>query len=232
MSSIMEQQESNIFLVPLAIVVAGAMIAGAIYMGGFNPPERKLSGDRNAAIKVSDVGAEDHVFGSRNAEVVIIEYSDTECPFCKIFHNTMKQVVDEYEGKVAWVYRHFPIVELHKRAMKEAEATECAAELGGSQAFWKYLDGIFEKTNSNDSLDPGELPKIASEIGLDVETFNSCLESGKFVEKIEKSIQDGINAGARGTPYSVIVSKDGPQAIINGAEPIESIRAKIDFILQ
>lgn len=225
-------QEPNKFLVPLAIVVAGAMVAGAIYFGGGNRPttnDRQLTADE---IKVSAVTSEDHYYGSRDAKLVIVEYSDTECPFCKVFHNTMKEVINAYGNDVAWVYRHFPIPQLHVRAIKEAEATECAAELGGNTAFWSYLDRIFEVTNSNDSLDPAELPKIASYIGLDVSAFNTCLSSGKYEEKVTKQMEEAVKAGARGTPYSIIIAKDGTKTIINGAEPLLNVRQKIDSLLK
>jgi protein-disulfide isomerase len=229
----MEQEtmsgEQNKFLLPLAIVVAGLLVAGAIYFGGGGkgPDSNQAGGPAN----VAKVTSEDHVLGDRNAPIMVVEYSDIECPFCKIFHNTMHQIVREYDGKVAWVYRHFPIAQLHANAMRESEATECAAELGGNTAFWSYLDTIFERTPSNDGLDLAELPKIAVEIGLNEAAFNSCLASGRHTEKIRKSIEEAVKAGARGTPYSVIIAKNGRQAVINGAEPIESVRAKINALL-
>src|SRR6185295_5043808 len=89
---------------------------------------------RQAAQSVKPVAAEDHIRGDLAAPVKVIEFSDFECPFCKGFHATMKQVMADYEkdGKVAWVYRHFPIDELHSKARKEAQAAECAGELGGN----------------------------------------------------------------------------------------------------
>ena len=144
----------------------------------------------------------------------------------------MHEVVSTYGGKVAWVYRHFPISQLHDKASKEAEATECAAELGGNQVFWKYIDLVFETTSSNDSLDPAELPKIAQTVGLDVKAFNTCLSSDRYTEMVKKSVEEAVKAGARGTPYSVIVAKDGEKVVINGAEPIESVKIKIDALLK
>src|SRR5574343_1436136 len=107
---------------------------------------------------------------------MFVEYSDTECPFCKQFHSTLRQMMDEYgkDGKVAWVYRHFPIDGLHPKARKEAEATECANELGGPSKFWEYTNMIYERTPGNDGLDPANLPKFAKEIGLDEKAFTEC----------------------------------------------------------
>jgi protein-disulfide isomerase len=226
-----QAQESNKFLVPVAIVVAGALIAGAIYAGGTKTDTAVNSG-QNQDVKVVPVNQDDHYFGSKDAKVVVVEYSDTECPFCKVFHNTMHQIVEDYQGEVAWVYRHLPIPQLHAKANKEAEATECVAELGGNEAFWKFLDNIFATTNSNDSLDLNRLPSMAQSAGVDPKAFTSCLSSGRYTEKVKDSAEEGFASGARGTPYSIIMTKDGQQGVINGAEPIASVKAKIDAALQ
>ena len=230
----MENSQQNPLLVPLAIVVAGALVAGAIYWGDTRQPDPSTSSGQatDTNIEIAPVTERDHILGSRDAKLIIVEYSDTECPFCKDFHAMMKEVTRTYSGQVAWVYRHFPIVTLHTKAPKESEATECAYELGGHQAFWKYIDRLFEVTNSNDSLDLAELPKIAAYIGLDTSAFNSCLSSDKYKEFISKSVEEALNAGARGTPYSIIVSKDGKKTLINGLEPIAMIKTKIDTLLK
>ena len=231
----MEPNQQNTFTIPLAIIVAGGLVAAAIYFGAgsSNPTPIANNTDTQAVdINLVSVTEKDHIIGDKNAELVIVEYSDTECPFCKTFHKTMKEVVQNYDGKVAWVYRHFPIAQLHSKASKEAEATECAAELGGNQVFWKYLDKIFETTNSNNSLDPNELPKIATAIGLDGNAFNACLSSSRYAELVKKSVEEAIKAGALGTPYSVIVTRDGQKILINGAEPLTMIKAKIDGLLK
>lgn len=106
---------------------------------------------------VRPVGEGEHLRGDPKATVKIVEFSDLECPFCKRFHLTMQQVMEEYSGKVAWVYRHFPLDSLHSKARKEAEATECAAELAGNDGFWAYIDKLFEITPSNNGLDPSLL---------------------------------------------------------------------------
>ena len=91
------------------------------------------------------VTADDHILGDINtAKLVIVEYSDLECPFCKAFHSTMHQVMDENKGEIAWVYRHFPLTQIHPKAMQAALASECAWDQGGNEAFWKYADKVFE----------------------------------------------------------------------------------------
>lgn len=226
-----QTQEGSKFLVPAAIVIAGALIAGAVYMGGAKP-KATTNPNNTVGTNVAPINEKDHFFGSAKAQVIIVEYSDTECPFCKVFHNTMHQVVDEYDGKVAWVYRHLPIPQLHAKAMKEAEATECVAEQGGNEAFWKFLDLIFATTNSNDSLDHSKLPAMAQSVGVDPVAFSTCLSTGRYTEKVENSAEEGFASGARGTPFSLIMVNGEVKGVVNGAEPLTSIKAKLDAILK
>lgn len=120
-----------------------------------------LAGKSDGATKitVSPISSADHIFGNPSAEVLLIEYSDPECPFCKRFQETLKTVMTQYgdNGNVAWVYRHFPLDSIHPKSRKEAEAFECAGELGGSTKFWEYADKLFEITPSNNQLDPSLL---------------------------------------------------------------------------
>ncbi len=90
-------------------------------------------------IEVPALAADDRYLGNINADVVIIEYSDIDCPFCKRFHPTMERIAQEYGSKIAWVYRHFPLDSLHPEARTKAEATECVAQLAGNEVFWRYL---------------------------------------------------------------------------------------------
>ncbi len=224
--------ESNKLLVPLAIIIAGALVAGAIYFGGRAPAANGPTTVDPANLEVRPVSNTDHILGPADAEFTIIEYSDTECPFCKVFHNTMKQVMSDYSGRMAWVYRQLPIPQLHSRAPKEAEATECVAELAGNSAFWTYLDKIFTTTGSNDTLDPALLPKFATEVGVSESAFTTCLNSGKYTEMVKKSAEEGFSSGARGTPFSIILVKGKVVATINGAEPLANVKAKIDAALK
>lgn len=222
--------------VPIAIVVAGTLIAGALYYSNSKnsaQTQKVVQETEEATDDMRPLSNDDHIIGNPSANLVIVEYSDTECPYCKIFHSTLQRVMSEYgeAGKVAWVYRHFPIDSLHSKARKEAEATECANELGGQAKFWEYTNLLYATTNSNNSLDPAQLPKIAKSVGLDVTAFNTCLASGKYADKVEADYQDAMSVGGRGTPHSIILSKDGTKTPIQGAQPYESIKTVIDALL-
>ncbi len=213
--------------VQAAIIIAGIIIAGAIiYSVGGKKTETAdalaVAGqaqDQGLAVNnVMPVSAEDHIFGNREAPVKLVEYSDTECPFCKRYHETLHEVMKKYNGQVAWVYRHFPLDQLHPRARKEAEATECAAELGGNDQFWKYLDQIFSVTPSNNGLDPAELPRIAERIGLDRLKFEQCLASGKYANKVDTQYKNAVDAGGQGTPFSIIIAANNQKYPLSGAQ--------------
>lgn len=181
---------------------------------------------------VESVGARDHVRGPRDAPVKLIEFGDTECPLCKRLHPTMKRLVDDYRSQVAWVFRHFPIEEIHPKAPKEAEASECAAELGGEAKFWAYLDRLYEITPSNNRLDPAELPRIAQHVGLARAPFEQCLKSGRHAARIAADVTDALAAGAPGTPYTVIVAPNGKTYEVIGNQPYETLWLVIDIALK
>ena len=236
------------YITPVAIIIAGVIIAGALYFRGDVTPNNNKDLINNALAKpkaeYTDIKSIDHMRGDKDAKVVIIEYSDIECPFCKIYHGTMKKIINEFMGdkQVAWVYRHFPISygdnPLHKNAAKEAEATECAAELGGNDMFWAYTDAIYEATPSNDGLDLAELPKIATKVGLDTAKFTECLNSGKYADKVKASYDEALRAGAQGTPHTIIKYKGEFIPLVNdqgeglGALPYDILKQIITQLLE
>jgi len=174
----------------------------------------------------------DHVLGNRNSRLLFIVYSDLECPFCKLFHPTTKQILEEYKDNLALVYRHFPL-DIHPKARKEAEATECAQDSGGPSDFWKFVDKIFEVTPSNNGLNPDELPRLAVQIGLNENKFKNCLSSGKFTQKIADDYDQGIKSGVGVTPSSVIIdTKTGKTKTITGTVRPEQIKSVIDSMLK
>ncbi len=91
---------------------------------------------------------------------------------------------------------------------------------------------VYDRTPSNNGLDAGELPKIATAVGLDVNAFNTCLASGKYASKVEADYQDAVKSGGRGTPHSVIIAKDGTKTPLEGAYPYEQLKMIIDTLLK
>ena len=139
-----------------------------------------------------------------------------------------------FRSQVKWVYRHFPLDEIHPvKARKEAAASECAAELGGNDAFWKFADRFYELTPSNNRTDIDKvLPQIAREIGLGEAQFASCLASGRHDRRVEEDYQSAVASGGRGTPWSIIVSKGGKKYPLSGAQPYASVKQLVDLALQ
>lgn len=233
-------------MLPLSILIAGLLIGGGFYLKGKQPPSsppsssqvsnqgRQLSSE-NLSTALRPIDANDHVLGSLNSRVIVVEYSDTECPYCKNFHQSMISIMQEYgkEERVAWVYRHFPIAEIHSRALKEAEAQECAGELGGSSKFWEYTNKLYETTPSNNQLDPKELTNIATAVGLSSTAFNTCLESGQYAPRVAHDIENALELGALGTPYSILIdTKTNDYYPIEGAYPYAQLKQIIELILQ
>lgn len=201
------------------------------------PTAAAVAGDQPQATPtvgdVPKVTDKDHIRGNTTANVVLVEYSDFECPFCKRFHPTMLQVEKDYGNKIAWVYRHYPL-DFHANAQKEAEAAECAAELGGNDAFWKYADALYDRTTSNGTgfaLD--KLVPLAVEFGLSEGKFKDCLDSGKYAQTVKDMRDGGQKAGVQGTPGTVVWNlKSGKKQLIPGALPYESVKAAIDELLK
>ncbi len=230
--------DKNLYI-PVAILVAGGLIAGALFMSRSDNTSENAGNnlgveETQSLDNIRPVDGTDHILGDPNADIVIVEYSDTECPFCKRFHETMHQVIDAYgaDGKVAWVYRHYPIPQLHSKAPKQAEALECAAQIGGNDGFWKYTDRLYEITPSNNGLDMTLLPQIAGEVGLDKAAFEACLNSGEMQARVTEDFENAVALGARGTPTSVIIAKDGRTALIPGAYPYENMVTIIEEALK
>lgn len=232
--------KENNLAVPGAIILAGIIIAGAlVYVNNPNSGRVANNSDNEAQARQQDdsesqrprqIDDNDHIWGDPNAPILIVEYSDTECPFCKRFHVTLLDIVEEFDGEVAWVYRHFPIPSLHSKAPIEAEATECAAELGGNDAFWTFTNTIYEQTPSNDGLDLALLPEFAVQAGIDREAFQECLDSGRHEERVNQDRNEAIATGGRGTPHSLIISEVGIFPL-QGAQPIENVRSLINQVL-
>ena len=214
-------------LIPISIIMAGLLIAGAVFYSNRQPNSTDFNfrtvrittqpvsvpEDGSINIDINPVTNEDWIRGNLNAQIKLVEYSDTECPFCKRLHETMNQIVTEYDGsEVAWVYRHLPLSQLHSKAGIESVATECAGDLAGQDGFWNFTNKLYSETPSNNQLDLDQLLVIAEDVNLDLDDFKSCLSEDKFDSAVLADAQDAINSAAHlggriGTPYTVMVSE-------------------------
>ncbi|MCR4280473.1 MAG: DsbA family protein [Candidatus Komeilibacteria bacterium] len=221
------------FILLIIMLGDGGIATGKKANVGANVPTNTAPPADNGAeeIVLQPVTDEDWIKGDQKAPVTVVEFSDTECPFCQRFHDTMNQLLVDYDGKVNWVYRHFPLTSLHPKAPKEAEALECAGDQGGNEKFWAYTDLLYQTTPSNNGLDAAQLPVMAQQVGLDVEEFNDCLSSGKFAAKVSNHTQQAIDAGGRGTPYSVVISGD-QQIPVSGAASLTQMKSLVDSLTQ
>src|SRR2546425_9663413 len=173
----------------------------------------------------------DHIRGEASAEVSLIEYSDFECPFYKRFHGTPASLMGRYAGRVNWVYRHYPLDFHNPAARREAIASECAAQIGGKEAFWQYADAVFNQTQSDGKGLPADnsAEVIAVRLGMDRARFMRCLEDPASAKRVNEDLVDGAAAGISGTPTTLIRNnRTGATEMIVGAQPPEALIAAVE----
>mgnify|MGYP001596113076 FL=1 len=215
----------NLFIVA-AIILAGVMISGAIIYKG---NDDSINNINTASIVNGDdnsfrLAENNDIFkGNPDAPVTIVEFSDFECPFCAAFYqNTLPQIEENYikTGKVKLVFRDFPLP-FHANAQKAAEAAECAGEQG---KFWEMHNMIFDNQEAIEIVD---LKQNGKSFGLDIATFNDCLDLGKYADEVKKDMNDGAVAGVAGTPTFFI---NGEKVV--GAQPFEVFKEVIEMKLK
>ncbi len=207
----------NFSLTPsAAILLSGALIASAVVFSNNRavPPGTDTP---SSVVNVPAPTAEDHIVGSLSAKVVLIEYSDFQCPFCSVVYPTIKRIVEESNGEVAWIHRNFPLESIHPQARPSALAAECIAEQLGNDGFWKFADTVFTGDNQK-KLGPAYYQELAVQFGANKTTFDSCVASEKYGAKIDKETNDAFASGGNGTPFTVIYA-NGKQTAVSGALP-------------
>ena len=230
--------DKNKLFLPASILIAGLMIGGAVLYTRSGSPKvvpnneaatiQRVTGNTQQVGGAVNVSADDDaVLGNPDASVTIIEFSDFQCPFCRKFYKeTLPQIKKDYilTGKVKFVYRDFPLVQIHPGATPAAEGAECAKEQG---KFWEMHDAIFDEQEKQGSgtiqFTADDVKKWAAKIGLNTSKFNQCLDSGKYKQEVEKDIADGSAAGVSGTPAVFVNGR-----LVVGAQPFAAFKAVID----
>lgn len=240
-------KNNNPYLIPGAIVIAGVLVAGAVILTspagntvlaalGINQAEETAQqpeerSDNTAAVRPVDDA--EYIKGNPEAAIKIVTYSDFECPFCQRFHHTMNDIMGTYaaDGDVAWVFRQFPVEQLHSKAPAVAMASECVGALGGNDAFWQFSDRYFEVSPSNNKTDiETVIPQLVNEIGVDQNDFNTCFENNEFAAEVEADFNNAVETGGRGTPWSIVIGPSGKTYPLNGALPQASVEQLIEIV--
>ena len=179
---------------------------------------------------------DDPIMGDKNAPLTMIDFSDYECPFCKrYFDDTFSQIKKEYidTGKVKYVYRDLPLSFHDPMATLEAVAANCAREQDEDATCFKYHDEIFARTKSNgNGLSKDDLSTIASDLGLNLSSFQLCIDTESNKEEVQKDLADATEVGASGTP-TFFIGKSSNDGVITGtkivgAQPFSAFKAEID----
>lgn len=168
-----------------------------------------------------EIGENDIVIGPENAKVTLVEYSEFQCPFCKRFHPTVKQILEEYKDDVKYTFKHFPL-SFHLNARSASIASECAGDQG---KFVEYGDTLFENQEewSQEEAPEAIYDKYAKNLGLDVAEFKTCMTDGDFGYKIDQHMVEGAEFGVSGTPAMFINGQ-----MVSGAVSFEELKAIID----
>lgn len=228
-------KSENIYLIPAAIIVAGLIIAGAVIYAfapdrgaeSGNTVKNGLSGGAGGDLVSVNLEDDDPVLGNADAPVMLVEFGDFQCPFCKKFHEeARKEILGKYveTGKVKIVYRDFPLENIHPAARPAAEAAECADEQG---KFWPYHDALYTR---QDELAKGTMDyaALANELGLAKGAFEKCVKDRKYKDEVTKDYEDGVKAGVDGTPALFVNGKKVSPA---GAQPFSVFQAEIEAAL-
>lgn len=154
--------------------------------------------------------------GPEDAPVLIVEFSDFQCPFCRRVQPTIDQLQEKYGDKLRWSFKDLPLVSIHPEAKKAAEAARCAGDQG---KFWEYRAKMFATTNINAALHT----QLSDELDLDKEQFQECLQSGRYADAVEADSQEAASMGISGTPAFLING-----VLLSGAQPLEAFEQVID----
>jgi len=172
---------------------------------------------------VPEVGPRDHIKGPDTARVTLVEYGDYQCPYCGMAFRSVKSTESRLAGRMRFVFRHFPLTQIHPWAEPAAEAAEAA---GAQGKFWEMHDTLYEH---QEALDVVSLRRYASAIGLDILKFDTDLESHRFLPRVLADYQSGVESGVEGTPTLFIngemyMGSYDPGSLVSAIEAAEDAR--------
>lgn len=179
-------------IIAITVFVLLIVVSIGFFTKGFGLFDKAGGVDDNSRIHVP-LG-NDPFKGNFNASVLIVAFSDYDCPFCRKAENTMNNIFEKYSEDVVYLFKDMPLTSIHPDAYNAALAAECAKE---QDKYWEYHDYLYEH---NDQLDPQYLKEYANLLGLDTEQFNDCFATQKYKGEVDKDIQTARMVGVTGTP--------------------------------
>ncbi len=221
---------------PVAIIIASIIIAlglmgyGAIVQGGGSSTPSNM-------FKGRTIDSTDYIYGKENSKVIVVEYADPECYYCIQLSPTIKTIHEKYKDKVAFVYRHFPLTQIHPHAFDESRAIACVGNIGGVEKFYSYIGSLFDYKLKNKTIElkPTGKEDLAKSVGVDMNSFNECMKTKQTEKIVGDSINDGIAAGVQGTPstFVLVKTRKGYEVVsmIDGARGEEFFSAAIEEAL-
>jgi protein-disulfide isomerase len=171
-----------------------------------------------------------YIQGKNDATILVVEFADLECPFCKRMHDdeVIKHLEAKYGDQLAFSFQHFPLP-FHELALPAAHTAECVAEQGGSDAFYTFIDKIFSKETPTQT----NIDEVLSQMNLANETLRNCVKNLKYQIKIDAQMATGTTLGITGTPGTFIINtKTGNYEIVSGAQPEANFVDTVDRLLQ
>jgi len=218
------------YFLPGAIVLAGFIVALSVFAFRTEKLPTIGAGDPDM---VRAVNPSDRIIGNPEAKVKLVEYADIDSEFSKQFQATMQQLMSEYAatGNVAWVYRHFPLLDQHAGAASHAEAAECAGFLGDDDAFWRFIDALQAAAPGESQFPITGYSSIATQLGLSQADFETCLTNGRFTKKVYEDSTNALATGAEGAPFTVLMIEGQKSVGIQGALPYEDMKRVIEDAL-
>ncbi len=211
-------QEAKV-LTGIGLVSILLIVGAVIFLSKSSPTPQNVISDSKLLVK-----SDSHVLGSNQAKVTIVEFGDYQCPACGQAHPIVQRILNDYKGKINFVFRTFAF--LGPESTWAGEASECAGEQG---KFWEYHDYLYEHQNGENkgTFSKENLKNFAKSFKLNTEQFNLCLDTDKYSQKVSNDRADGQDLGVNSTPTFFINGEKNA-----GVLTLETFKSKIDSILQ
>ncbi len=218
---------------PIIIIVTGLMIAVSIYVitsGNYisSTSNQTQTHQTNTTTKILPINIADHILGNPNAPIKIVEYADFSCSYCAQYQQTLHRIINDYgpTGDVAWVFREFPLPS-HSNAMQEAQTAQCVADTAGNNVFWKFADILF----ANQPIKETRLGEYVNQAGANTTKVALCVSNKVTNKSILARMKNAEAVGVNGIPYTIIITKRGPQMSFISAAPYNYLQQHINTIM-